>query len=332
MLQAASLGCSLLVGFVSFFQAAQARDLSIEAVPITHFHLLDSDRTKFGKLEFVGGLELTSDDGDFGGLSGFAWLDDQHFLTITDRSMVLSGVLIQFAGKPIGITEAEILSLPGLGPKAARWKKDSEGLDVSGDKAFVSFEGSHRLQSYQIENGRLVRRLARQPLDQSVIEANRGNKGLEAVAIAPPASSYAGGTFLLSERVIDGLAQGWILHSDQSVAFQFAQKDAFLVTDAAFTHDGDLIILERDFSLLGGLHIHLRRIRNEDLAPGLIAQSETLFEGSLQHELDNMEGLAIQKMENGDSLLTLVSDDNFNPFQRTLLLQFLLKSESASAQ
>jgi hypothetical protein len=36
-----------------------------------------------------------------------------------------------------------------------------------------------------------------------------------------------------------------------------------------------------------------------------------------------MEGIAAHK-SGGDTILTLVSDDNFSPIQRTLLLQFKL--------
>lgn len=319
---------SFLIGFAPIAQFCQARPLALEVTPIEQFHLLDADRVQFGKLDFVGGLELSSDDEDFGGLSGFGWIYDQAFMAITDRGMVVSGVLETSQGKPSGISLADIHSLPGLGPDVARWKKDSEGLDITGNKAFVSFEGAHRVETYGLEGRRLSRSFAKVRLDRSILKVNRGNKGLEAVAIAPSASPYNGAMILVSERVVDQHAQGWIVQSGKSRAFRFAQKSDFLVTDAAFTHEGDLIVLERDFSLFGGLHIHLRRIRAEDFQPGLIGKSETLFEGNLQHELDNMEGLAIQRLENGDSLLTLVSDDNFNPLQRTLLLQFLLKRDS----
>jgi hypothetical protein len=37
-----------------------------------------------------------------------------------------------------------------------------------------------------------------------------------------------------------------------------------------------------------------------------------------------MEGLAVHRSAAGDVVLTLVSDDNFSPVQRTLLLQFTL--------
>jgi hypothetical protein len=38
--------------------------------------------------------------------------------------------------------------------------------------------------------------------------------------------------------------------------------------------------------------------------------------------LDNFEGLAVHRLGDGSLRLTLVSDDNFSPLQRTLIVQF----------
>ena len=40
-----------------------------------------------------------------------------------------------------------------------------------------------------------------------------------------------------------------------------------------------------------------------------------------------MEGLAVHRDADGETVLTLISDDNFSPLQRTLLLQFTLVGE-----
>ena len=37
-----------------------------------------------------------------------------------------------------------------------------------------------------------------------------------------------------------------------------------------------------------------------------------------------MEGIDAHVTEQGETVLTLISDDNFSPIQRTLLLQFTL--------
>jgi hypothetical protein len=49
-----------------------------------------------------------------------------------------------------------------------------------------------------------------------------------------------------------------------------------------------------------------------------------LLEADLGYEIDNMEGLSVHRGAAGETVLTLVSDDNFSIIQRTLLLQFTL--------
>ena len=40
---------------------------------------------------------------------------------------------------------------------------------------------------------------------------------------------------------------------------------------------------------------------------------------------DNFEGIAARSGAGGETLIYLLSDDNFNPLQRTLLLMFALR-------
>ena len=49
-----------------------------------------------------------------------------------------------------------------------------------------------------------------------------------------------------------------------------------------------------------------------------------IFEADLGNEIDNMEGIDAHVTEEGDTVLTLVSDDNFSMIQRNLLMQFTL--------
>ena len=52
-----------------------------------------------------------------------------------------------------------------------------------------------------------------------------------------------------------------------------------------------------------------------------------LIYADLGFQIDNMEGIAVHRSVSGETILTLVSDDNFSPLQRTLLLQFALVGE-----
>ena len=87
---------------------------------------------------------------------------------------------------------------------------------------------------------------------------------------------------------------------------------------------GALLILERKFSWLSGIGIRIRRIPLNAVAPGALVDGPAIFDADLGHEVDNMEGIDVHVTPEGDTVLTMISDDNFSLLQRTLLLQFKL--------
>ena len=83
----------------------------------------DPSRTRFGELEFRGGLVLTSNNPAFGGLSGIhVEADGSHFIAITDRGAWLRGRIVYRDGRPAGIADAEMAPMLGADgkPLAAR--------------------------------------------------------------------------------------------------------------------------------------------------------------------------------------------------------------------
>ena len=47
-----------------------------------------------------------------------------------------------------------------------------------------------------------------------------------------------------------------------------------------------------------------------------------MIEADLGYQIDNMEGISIHRTAGGETIVTVVSDDNFSVLQRSLLLQF----------
>ena len=76
--------------------------------------------------------------------------------------------------------------------------------------------------------------------------------------------------------------------------------------------------------------MRIRRIPLATIRPGALVDGRDLIFADLGYQIDNMEGLSVHRTAAGDTVLTLVSDDNFSPIQRTVLLQFTLMSESSS--
>jgi hypothetical protein len=89
--------------------------IDIQATPIVSFDRRDPAKTRFGALEFRGGLVLTSKYPAFGGTSALnIEPDGARFLAITDNGSWLRGRIVYRDGKPLGIHDAEMA--PILGP------------------------------------------------------------------------------------------------------------------------------------------------------------------------------------------------------------------------
>src|ERR1700733_15204883 len=106
--------------------------------------------------------------------------------------------------------------------------------------------------------------------------------------------------------------------------FSVRRTNNFDVSDAVLLPSGELLLLERKFSLLDGIGIRIRRIEPASVAPGAVVDGPSIFDADLGDEIDNMEGIDAHVTPEGDTVLTMVSDDNFSMIQRTLLLQFTL--------
>jgi hypothetical protein len=61
--------------------------------------------------------------------------------------------------------------------------------------------------------------------------------------------------------------------------------------------------------------------------PGALVDGAELIFADMAYQVDNMEGLSVHRAADGALVLTVISDNNFSPLQRTLLLQFTLAGE-----
>jgi hypothetical protein len=146
-------GTLLAALFIVSYAAAAPRyahaptRISIKSTPIDSFSNSDPSKTRFGALEFRGGLVLTSSDKTFGGLSSLhVDADGAHFLSGTDNGSWLRGRIVYRDGRPAAIADAEIapmLSANGR-PLAARGWFDAESLASDGAGHF--YVGLERVQ------------------------------------------------------------------------------------------------------------------------------------------------------------------------------------------
>ncbi|MBV9530724.1 MAG: esterase-like activity of phytase family protein, partial [Bradyrhizobium sp.] len=136
----------------------------------------------------------------------------------------------------------------------------------------------------------------------------------------------AGSLIAISERGLDrdGNLIAFLVGGPSPGQFSVRRTEDYDASDAVLLASGDLLLLERKFSLLSGLGVRIRRLALKSIAPGALVDGPVMFEADLSQEIDNMEGIDAHVTEEGDTVLTMVSDDNFSPIQRTLLLQFTL--------
>ena len=325
------VACSLAPS-AAFAAGPGFRSIEVAGKPIERF-LPTSEETRFGALEFRGGLELTAPTLDFAALSGIDFATDGRLYMVTDRGYWVRARPIITDGRLVGIADvalAPILNHAGDPVSGKKWS-DAEGLRFTGkngrETALVVFERSNDVRAFAGPDFPLSRSVD-VPLPAGTRKMS-GRDGAEAIAVAPAASPVAGAMVVIAEVLRDaaGNSQAWIVGGPEAGSFAVTRPGGYDVDDADFLPDGDLLILERRFGLPLGLSIRIRRIPGDDIRPGRTIDGEVIFEAALTHQIDNMEGLAVTEGPGGETLLALVSDNNLNPLQRTLLLLFALVDE-----
>ena len=303
--------------------------IEVNARPIPAFDTRDRSRVRFGALEYRSGLILTSGFRGFGGLSGFR-LDPngERFIAISDRGSWFTGRIVYRGREMTGLDDVEAAPLlgPDGRPITARGWYDSESLALDGTLVYVGIERVHRILRYDFAKGFTRARGEEIPLPPAWRKQLPSNKGLEALMVVPKHLPLAGTLIAISERGLDadGNIIGFLIGGKTPGQFSLRRTDQFEVSDAVLLRSGDLLVLERKFSWLSGVGIRIRRLQLAALAPGALLDGPAIFEADLGHEVDNMEAIDAHVTPEGDTVLTLVSDDNFSLIQRNLILQFTL--------
>jgi hypothetical protein len=303
--------------------------IEIDATPITSFDNRDASLTRFGDLEFRGGLVLASNNPAFGGLSGiYLEADGSHFIAITDRGSWLRGRIVYRDGRPAAIADAELAPIlgPDGKPLAARGWYDAESLAERDGMLYVGIERVEQIVRFDYRRDGLLAR--GQPIKVPPdFKTFTYNKGLECLA-APRQGLLAGDLIAITERSLDraGNLRGFVLGSDKVTRFSVKRTGGFEVSDCVLLPP-DLLVLERRYSPVRGVAMRIRRMPLATLREGAVIDGHSMIEADLGHQIDNMEGIAVHRTAGGETILTLVSDDNFSLIQRNLLLQFSIVGE-----
>jgi hypothetical protein len=315
----------LLCFLLSLPSTSQAKTTTISANPIEHFLPEDPEQTSFNKLEFLGGLELTSKDKNFGGFSGLRLSKDGKVLyAVSDQGHFLkAGIIRNSEGKISALKNAKFSRLRNRKGKRISGKKngDAEALEIFGTQFLIGFERNHRVDFFNQKNAKLWADERADPVGLKGYDFPN-NKGPEAIAISPLTQEL----FVFAEYAPneDNHHQGLIIKGSKVEPLAVTLTAGYSLTDAHFLADGDLLILERFYTPITGQAMRIRKFESTELKANAVISGEIIMEAASQMEIDNMEGLAITKAQDGSTRLTLISDDNFSRNQRTILLEFKL--------
>jgi hypothetical protein len=283
----------------------------------------ENHRTEFDGLTLLGAFELRSRHPHFGGISGMSIGADDTLYAVSDRGYWLSARMRHDSeGALVDLLDWQIK--PILTPERTPTDgllTDAEALARAPDGSFIiGFEQKHRLWRYLPPP--LTFDSPAQPISPPAADLGKAprNGGLECVAVLP-----SGDIFTVAEELQnkDGSFKGWLIDDQQAVELSYLPSDGFRASDCAALPSGDVIVLERRLSIFLSFSARLKLIRASTIRPHAMLNGENLLRLDPPLRLDNFEAIAVQEDAAGTSIY-LISDDNFQPFQRTLLLQFRL--------
>ncbi len=303
-------------------------EIAAHAIPL---NIDDPAVTEVGRLRWRGGLVLTSREPRFGGWSDL-WVapDGRALHSISDEGSWLATTLrYDKDGRLIGVEPGMIGSLRGEDGQllTSKLETDAEGLARLPDGGWlVSFERDHRVLQYPPGEESAGQGLAGRPRRLTTPPEFRRqpvNGGVEAMVVLPDRR-----TVLISEDMSErpGTALGWIVDGSATWRkFHYQTRDGdHRPTSIAVLPDGDLVLLERAFDPVRGVRVAVKRVKVADLQADAVVRGEELAWLRHPFSVDNLEGVAAGRGPRGETLLWLLSDNNFNPLQRTILLHFEL--------
>ena len=329
----------LVLAWGAFGIAAEngAETATVESTRIPLYPGNPSER-RAGDLIYRGGLVLRSGNRAFGGWSDLAVsADGSEILAISDEAHWLRAHLTyDDNGDLSGVGDAQIAPMLNMQGRAMQGKEgDAEGMtlerpnDVHGTVA-VSFERDVRVWRYDLSQG-----FTAKPTDVPIgnwVKPLHDNQQLEAITLFKPDTllAFAEAKVNASDDLLAAM-EAYPNTGKPSATRMLAvvPHDPFAITSAANAPDGGIYLLERRFSFLGGIGMELRHFAPSEIHEGARMNGEVLATLSFQDaNIDNMEGIAVRKGPKGETLIYILSDDNYLPLQRTLLLMFEVKNSS----
>jgi hypothetical protein len=311
---------------------AAAEGIRVSARPVA----LQSDnpkRVKAGRLVYRGGIEIKARHKRFGGLSGLhVSADGQQLTAVSDVGRWVTGRLVyDKRGWLSGLRGVRMARLRRPDGGTVGWReRDAESLAVLPDGRFVvGFEGEPRIWVYPKARTPFAGRPRAIRIPKGLEFASR-NAGLEALTATLRGRLFALAEDLPANGGVDlGTHAGWIQTKRGWTALAYDRRSVWRPTGAATfpagtRHAGDLLVVERALFLFAGFQARIMHLPRAALKPGRTMKPIELATLASPMLVDNFEGISARLGPNGETLIYLISDDNFRSSQQTLLMMFAL--------
>lgn len=205
------------------------------------------------------------------------------------------------------------------GKKFKKWRKDSEGLALDNKgHLYASFEGRPKIGRFD-QKGRMVKQYTLPKKLRNPNNYRSRNKSLEALTWHPRHGLLTATEWPLKHK--NKKEQTIYALDGKEWSFKAEAESKSAVVAMEVMDDGNLLVMERSFTgLMNPLVITLKKIYLNRCKKKQVCQSELLLKMNTHQgwNIDNFEGVA----KVGKHRYVIVSDDNDNFFQKTLLVYF----------
>lgn len=311
---------------------AQEQPVQIKST-IIPLKLDDPAATEVGRLIWRGAVSLSANSALFGGWSDLHVAPDGRSLkSVSDvGGWLVAAIEYDARGNLAGLGPAQVGKLHGLDGKPLTSKRDADAEAMArlpDGSWLVGFEQRHRIWRYPAGDEAAGKGLAGTPAPiegPPQLTRQPTNGGLEAMTALGD-----GRVVMLSEEYseVGGTTMGWIGEpvgdGFRWSSFHYATIPDFRMTAVAPLPDGSLVTLERAFDMVRGVRVRVMHFDARQLVAGGTVRADELARLATPYAVDNLEGISATRGPRGETLLWLISDDNFNPLQRTILLLFEL--------
>lgn len=304
-------------------------EVATSAIPLNR---ADPALGEVGRLRYMGGLVLKSKNMRFGGISDMLWEPAcNRLLAVTDAGSWIVLEPEERDGRLAGISAGWIAPLkdPSGAVPQNKSAADAEGMARLADgSTWVSFEQNHRVERFPTVSACRPESLGATPdkvWAPDEMKAWPANGGAEAI-------EGRGDSILILSESQPGPDGGRIAFSGVPKGpvrlFGWEPPAGYEPTAIRrLSPDDDLhVVLHRRFTPLEGVSAALS-IASFPAEPQAMVSGEEIARLRPPFNVDNMEALAVRK-EGERTFIYLMSDDNFNVLQRTLLLKFELLPKS----